>query len=353
MRKPLTHLDFVQKLNNVNPNILVVGLYSRSNIKLLVKCAFDGFEWFSKPNNLLNGSGCPKCAGNNKKTHADFLSDLSNITSNILPLEQYTNANKKILVECVKDNYRWSVAPSQLLLGTGCPKCAGNYRKTHDDFVLEVAELHPDIEILGRYAGDSTKIEAYCKRDGFVWYPKPSDMLQGCGCPKCIGRHKTQEEFVSQVRSVSKNIEVVGDYKGSKHRVVVKCTVDGHVWNPVANKLLSGRGCPKCARYGFKQYLPATLYTYKFSNYYGFGITNEFAERDSKHRKTFNKLGIQAELIKTYEGSGQYILDMENHLKRNLPIYNTGIDGFKTEAVLEEDGILLFREIEKYMIDNI
>ena len=39
-------------------------------------------------------------------------------------------------------------------------------RKTHEEYVKEVAEINPDIEVVDRYINDNTKIKHRCKRDG-------------------------------------------------------------------------------------------------------------------------------------------------------------------------------------------
>ncbi len=57
-----THEQFVKELNNINPDIIVIGKYVSSYTKVLCKCKIDGNEWSALPFNLLRGTGCPKCS---------------------------------------------------------------------------------------------------------------------------------------------------------------------------------------------------------------------------------------------------------------------------------------------------
>ena len=68
-----THDQYVEELNNVNPNIKVIGKYMGANTPILHKCLIDDYEWITTPANLLYGTGCPKCnesKGKNPKQRA-------------------------------------------------------------------------------------------------------------------------------------------------------------------------------------------------------------------------------------------------------------------------------------------
>ena len=77
-------------------------------------------------------------------------------------------------------------------------------RKTHEEFVLQVKNKFPNIDVVGLYIGNKTKIEFQCLVDGCFnkWMARPDNILSGYGCPKCakkkisISRTKTHEEFI-------------------------------------------------------------------------------------------------------------------------------------------------------------
>lgn len=57
---------------------------------------------------------------------------------------------------------------------------------------------------------------------------------------------KTHEEFIAEMAIVNPNIEIIGTYTKSTERI--KCKLDGYEWNPIAAELLRGRGCSVCSR---------------------------------------------------------------------------------------------------------
>lgn len=49
MSRRKTHEEFLEELNNINPNIEILEKYKGSNIKLLCKCKIDKYEWYATP----------------------------------------------------------------------------------------------------------------------------------------------------------------------------------------------------------------------------------------------------------------------------------------------------------------
>lgn len=58
----LTHEEFIRRMSNVNTDIEILGDYKNGHTKIKCRCKVDGYEWYTLPNNLLKGSGCPKCS---------------------------------------------------------------------------------------------------------------------------------------------------------------------------------------------------------------------------------------------------------------------------------------------------
>ena len=58
-------------------------------------------------------------------------------------------------------------------------------KRTHDEYVSEVSVINPDIQVIGIYTNVHTKILHKCKIDGYEWSPTPKQILQGSGCPVC------------------------------------------------------------------------------------------------------------------------------------------------------------------------
>ena len=56
------HDQFVEKLENLNNGFTIIGTYVNSQTPVRFRCS-KGHIWSAKPNSILNGSGCPVCAG--------------------------------------------------------------------------------------------------------------------------------------------------------------------------------------------------------------------------------------------------------------------------------------------------
>lgn len=247
MPKKLTHDEYIKRAREINSNIEVLGEYINSQVKILHRCKIDGYEWCAKPNAILNGKGCAMCYGNIKKTHEKYVEEVALINPNIEVIEKYINANEKILHRCKIDGYEWMSRPYSILSGQGCPKCAGHILKTHEQYIEELLVANPNIEVIGKYVNSHTKILHRCKMDGCEWMVQPNDVLQGYGCPRCAGNERYgHEEYIRRVSEISPNIEVVGVYIDNQTKILHRCKTDGCEWMPYPNHILRGCGCPQC-----------------------------------------------------------------------------------------------------------
>lgn len=58
-------------------------------------------------------------------------------------------------------------------------------KKTHEEYVAELAEKNPTVEVVGKYIDALTKIEHHCLTHDVYWETTPSRALQGVGCKMC------------------------------------------------------------------------------------------------------------------------------------------------------------------------
>ena len=65
-------------------------------------------------------------------------------------------------------------------------------RRTHDDFINDLALINEDIQILSVFNGVMKPIDCKCFIDGNEWTTLPSRLLLGSGCPICA-RKKLQK----------------------------------------------------------------------------------------------------------------------------------------------------------------
>ncbi|MBR0437138.1 MAG: hypothetical protein IJK12_07835 [Clostridia bacterium] len=188
-----TTLEFINEMNSINPSIEVLGEYKNSDTKVMVKCRKCGFVWCSTPQNLRQGFGCKKCSHVYSPTNEEFLEWIKANRPDITILEPYINLRTKLKCRCNQCGHIWSVSPDSIKAWKKCPKCAGNYSPTTEEFKSSIEEKRPDIRVLGEYVNTHTKILCECTICGNKWSPTPHDLKQGSGCPLCANMRKRKK----------------------------------------------------------------------------------------------------------------------------------------------------------------
>lgn len=109
-------------------------------------------------------------------------------------------------------------------------------------------EINSNIEFLSEYTTALGHIECKCKIDGYIWNPEANSLLKGHGCPRCC-KHESYspEQFKSMVYKINSNITLLSEYSGNQVPIKCKCEIDNYEWSTYPTHLLSGIGCAKCA----------------------------------------------------------------------------------------------------------
>ena len=113
----------------------------------------------------------------------NFRFDYSNST--------YVDSKTKLQIVC-KSGHKFSQSPNSHLQGQGCRKCydleLNGYHKTDtlETFISKANKIHNNLYDYSNftYINSRTKSSVTCKIHG-GFEQKPSDHLQGKGCPKC------------------------------------------------------------------------------------------------------------------------------------------------------------------------
>lgn len=254
MSKRKTHKEFIEELSEINPNIEILGEYISAREKILCKCKIDNNEWCATPTNLLRGRGCPVCGRklvnkNRKKSHDDFVNEMSNKNPNIDILGRYVNAKTKILCKCKIDGYEWETSPSHLSAGRGCPKCGRNVRtRTTEQFIDGMKIVNPNLQILGEFTKADNKILTKCLVCEHEWTPKAIQLLDGHGCPICA-KMLRRKTHEEFIEEASKiRPDIKIKSKYIKSDEKIDCECEyGHKWSTRPHHILKGFGCPVCA----------------------------------------------------------------------------------------------------------
>lgn len=254
MRKK-THEDFINELYLKRNDIIILGKYDGASKPIECKCRKCSHEWMSSPTNLLHGRGCPECAKIRplRMTHEQFCKKVEGENPNIKILGRYTGILNHIETECLLCGNIWNPIANDLRGNKVCPKCGRKrgsdlQRRTHDEFLNEMANKHPTIRVIGKYNNSHEKVECECLVCGYRWGGMPTTLLnRGTGCRCCAGvLKKTHEQFVDEMKTKLPSIKIRGKYVNSESRIECECLTCGNIWNPVADVLSQGKGCRIC-----------------------------------------------------------------------------------------------------------
>ena len=205
-----------------------------------------------------------RCKLSRNKSHEEYVEEVKIKNPVIKVIGIYINAKTKITHKCKVCNKIWDSYPTNILSGCECPDCARikiaeKHKKSHVVYEKEMREVNPNIEVIGEYVGALIKIVHKCKICNHEWEATPSNILNGCGCPKCcnINRgneyRKTHEEYINEVKIKNPDIEVIGKYKGNKIKILHRCNVCNNEWNASPSNVLKTTRCPKCCNNRYKK----------------------------------------------------------------------------------------------------
>lgn len=186
-----------------------------------------------------------------KKTHQQFIQEMKEKHPYLTILNEYKNSNTRIRYICKRCGLEWEAKASKLSLGRGCPRCAGNKRKTHEEYVQEVQKINPDIEILSEYFSTSRNVSFRCKKCGYEWTSKPGGILRGKGCYWCGKKSmarklsSTNDEFLNKLPD-DRLYDVLSEYKNRNTKIRCRCKQCKGEWETLPQILIDGHGCPHC-----------------------------------------------------------------------------------------------------------
>lgn len=255
----------------------------RGNFSKAVMMCEKGHEWSASVNNLLNHSrGCPKCAG--RYSYSPFEREKQ---LNVLPglkFVRWLNRNKdsrsKATMRC-EMGHEWSATVDCLInSGTGCPKCAGNYKYSAADRVRQL------------------------------------DALPG-------------KSFVCWVSG----------YRNKNSKALMRCD-NGHEWQAAVDYLVNeGTGCPSCAKSGYDKSKPGTMYAIMNvdGGHIKIGISNNYERRLAELRSA---TPFEFSTVALVHGAGHEIRDLEKMFHAEFE--SSGFIGFDgaTEWLKFDTGIL-------------
>lgn len=262
MPKCLTNAEFLERLANVTKSVKPLQSYVKSSIKIKVKCLVCGHIWEVRPNALLSGNGCPKCAAkrisvSRRISDSEFKLKLFQKRPMITYNGNYCDSKTRLLFHCKLCGYSWKQTPSEVL-AYGCPHCGVMKRQLSlDEVNARIHKKFSYITIVGRYTKLSQDALFFCKKCKRKWMRKPANVLASkvMGCPFCDVNTNSSlclsnAEFLGRLKAINNTIEPLEPYYRSKVPIKVRCKCCGNVWKVAPANLLRGTSCKRCANSG-------------------------------------------------------------------------------------------------------
>ena len=299
-----TNKQYIEDLSKINPTIIAIEEYVNNRTSIKHKCLVCNNIFSAQPSNLLSGKGCPYCkktklSESHIYTQEKYEELLSSKNPNLLCVDKYKGIKNRIKHLDKECGHTFLMKPERALLGGRCLICKGkrlNKDRTfsHEHYLELLLEKNIDIKPTEEYQGMNTPI-MHLHPCGHQYKSSPNAVLQNNSCKFCaiiqrgMKRKKTQEQFEQEVGEINPNIEILGEYIGIFDKIECKCKICDSIWNPIADAILRGHGCPNCAniRNGLLHKKTNEEYVNEIKNKYPNIIVKEEYDGASKKIKHF------------------------------------------------------------------
>ena len=244
-------------------------VYDGRHRKVIIICRVHG-EFEQTPNShIRGGSGCPKCshirvAAFHRKSLENFLLDAAEVHGERYDYGKvvYKNTMTKVTIGC-RPHGEFAQTPDAHLGGAGCPTCAGNERRTTEQFIALAKLLHGETYDYSKvlYVNNHTDVIIICRKGHGEFPQTPSAHLDtAAGCPPCgyarttAYTRKSVEEFIEEAQNVHGMLydysKVV--YQNNHTNIIIGCSVHADFEQSPGNHL-GGAGCPSCSPAGWSR----------------------------------------------------------------------------------------------------
>ena len=213
MRKKKTTNDFINEANIIHNGKYDYSksIYDGYHTKLCIVCPIHG-EFWQRPSDHLSGKGCPKCNGGTKDTTEDFINKSVAIHGHkyIYNNVRYINSHTDVSITCPIHG-EFLQKPNNHVNGNGCPKCRTVQMKSllsgsNNEFVEKASRIHNNKYNYSRFNYINARTESciICPKHA-EFYQTPDSHLHGHGCPKCANLISACE---TEIANIFKDFEI-------------------------------------------------------------------------------------------------------------------------------------------------
>lgn len=189
--------------------------------------------------------------GGKHRTQDEFVDEVSKLYPDLEVISSFTKTQDRIKVFCKKCRTELNPLAQSLVQKTFCcQEC--NRVKNEKSFRNRISNVNPNINIVGEYKNNRTKIKCLCLIHNKTFEMAPNNLLNGHGCPECAIEArakvfaKSHSQFISELKEISPQISITSQYQSAHKKVDCKCLECGFEWKAAPHSLLRGERCPNC-----------------------------------------------------------------------------------------------------------
>lgn len=235
--------------------------YRTAREKVEIVCPEHGGFWQTPDKHVNRGQGCPACKPTARVSEEKFAHRLHAVHGGRLVLVpgSFSRMFDPVQMVCPRHGRFEALASNVVNNGSGCPKCAAEQRgiqqrMTREGFIAKATETHQQkYDYTRAEITDSvTPIEIVCPEHG-VFKQTPAKHLMGQGCPQCGVERRTLAKFKSKEQFVLDAVAVHGDrydysrfdYTSVRSPGTIICRKHGE-FDQTPDAHLAGKGCQRC-----------------------------------------------------------------------------------------------------------
>ena len=121
---------------------------------------------------------------------------------------EFINLTSRVKCYCKRHDNTWETKPQSLLNGTGCYYCGLEKLSLHnlhtqEEFENIIHKSNPDVEVISEYKGLKEDIKVRCKKCGYEWILNANSLKNnGTRCRKCSYTYKGEDAIISILKEM-------------------------------------------------------------------------------------------------------------------------------------------------------
>lgn len=168
------------------------------------------------------------------------------------PLTQYITSGKHVKMRHNICNETYNVSPSNFYAGYRCPHCSKRASMDTNKFSKKIDEIfNGEIKVIGEYKTNHTKIEVKHLKCNKTFDVRPSNILQGYGCPHCArNKKRTIEDIKDEIYELTDGEYecLSNEYINNREKLTMFHNDCNKEYDVTWSNFKQGYRCPHCSK---------------------------------------------------------------------------------------------------------